>query len=643
VEATALNAQGVGTGNITLRVQCMGCDKHRERATDTNAEWTTVGEDYNQSFLYAQSGITVAVNNPQAFFTDKDGKTQPVRWRVQTSPPTPSRFQVHFSSGPAADDGNTGGDNPPRQSAYNVANTDFFRDLDRDTEEGLPGFETVSPRAVIDGKASLKGLDSLVLADNPLPGYNGPYGPGTAGDPPPAFDLNWSPSVPGAGSHVPGTVNEFDFEVKPEQANSGATIRIDWELQDNDFDMYLYRNTEDGGQVLIGQSATTQGTSNFEEIDVRQQLPAGDYTILVDNFASVDPRYTGRASFKPAPAAGGDGGFTAADRAAWFGKIKDWVQAGGNLVLTDGALRALPELTGISPGAVGPAQVYVGQVTFESEAGQSTKKDPLAQNPVTIDQQGARYNIGERRQTFEPTPLGFSIQPDTRSNADQAYARQWDVDKKAFTDAGGRVAATSADTGARNAAPVYDRAAMGEIKLGEGQIRIVGALLPQPSTEFNHPFGIEPYAITYTGYILARNLLEVPQILSSPTIGGRFLISGRAVKMRKSAAGVRVSCRKPFVCRGTLRLVTSVRQRVRGRRVRRNVTLGKAKFSIGNKSRNRVLQVKIRRSAQRHVLRTRRVRVLATAPIRFADGRRGIARKNFWFYRPTSRALRRGR
>jgi len=30
------------------------------------ADWITVAEDYNQSFLYAQAGLTAAVNHPDA-------------------------------------------------------------------------------------------------------------------------------------------------------------------------------------------------------------------------------------------------------------------------------------------------------------------------------------------------------------------------------------------------------------------------------------------------------------------------------------------------------------------------------------------------------------------------------------------------
>ena len=49
---------------------------------------------------------------------------------------------------------------------------------------------------------------------------------------------------------------------------------------------------------------------------------------------------------------------------------------------------------------------------------------------------------------------------------------------------------------------------LGELKLGQGQIRIAGALLPQPTEEFDHTLGLEPYSVTYTGYIMMRNLVR---------------------------------------------------------------------------------------------------------------------------------------
>jgi hypothetical protein len=102
--------------------------------------------------------------------------------------------------------------------------------------------------------------------------------------------------------------------------------------------------------------------------------------------------------------------------------------------------------------------------------------------------------------------LGYAIQ--NAGGADASFARQYDIDRAAFEAAGGRVAATSADGGARNAQPVHSRVAYGEIPVGQGTVRVLGALLPQPTQAYDHQLGIEPFAVTYTGYTLMRNLLK---------------------------------------------------------------------------------------------------------------------------------------
>jgi hypothetical protein len=652
VQATAANVQGIGPGVTTLSVQCRNCDSHDERVDDSDEEWVTVAEDFNQSPAYAQAGVTVSVNQPQAFYRGPDGKSAKVEWRAVVSAeggPAPS-IGIEFTSEPASDDGNTGGDPPPVEKAYDVANTDVFRHLNPDMDPGESPFSAIDPKKVIAGSQSLSGLDSLVLADDGLPGYKKQDpNPGPRGTPPAARDIAGSPTVPGAYGlattvRPPGTYTRIDFDITDANPAGGVDIKINWADRNNDFDMYLYR-VVNGSEVLVDSSTGTQLTTNSEHIEIDDRLLNGSYRLYVDNFAAADPTWTGKMTFKQLVITNDPTTYSEDEKEKWYAKVREWVEGGGNLVLTDGALAALHELmpASFTDTAARETTVYAGQITFAKGGGESTLKDPLAQKPITIEQPGARLNEGNRRQTYEPTPLGFAIQQDIRGNDDTSFAEQWDVDRKAWELAGGRTAGTSVDSGARNAAPVHDRTALGEIPLGKGQIRIAGGLLPQPSTEHNHPLGVEPYALTYTGYILLRNLLEVPDILSGPTIGGRFLISGRAVKMRDNRAGVRVSCRRPFVCKGKLTLTTRVRYRLKGKVRKKTINLGAVSFNIGNKSRNRVLQVPIRKKSRKWVLRTRRVNVLATAPITFADGKRGIARNDFWFYRPTSRALRRGR
>src|SRR3954447_10572770 len=132
VDITERNLQGVTPAALThkLLVQCKGCDKHP--GVKSEDDWVTVAEDFNQSGDYAQAGLTAAVNEPQA---SANGK--PVEWRAVVNGTIGEQVHVHvdFSQGPATNDGETGGGVPPRQAAYDVANTDFWSKLDGFTAE----------------------------------------------------------------------------------------------------------------------------------------------------------------------------------------------------------------------------------------------------------------------------------------------------------------------------------------------------------------------------------------------------------------------------------------------------------------------------------------------------------------------------
>ena len=308
----------------------------------------------------------MAINRPQAY----DKKGGKIQWRALLDTPAVARMNVDFTSGPATTDGTTGGGKSPRLAGYDIANTDFFKDLNGFIDDPAQRFNAIDPHKVAARKQSLSGLKSLVLADDALPGS-----------------------------------------------------------------------------------------------------------------------------------------YSTAEKGKWYGALRSYVEGGGNLVLTDGALQALPELTTVPASKITKTTVYVGQVSFAETAGGDTTGQPLAKN---IQQPGARFNGGEeqkRRQTFEPTPLGFSIQND-KTGTDESHARQFHVDKAAFKAAGGKVVATSATSSPDSSTADFDHVTVGEFKRGKGTIRVAGALLPQPTEEFDHPLGLEPFALTYTGYTLFCNLVD---------------------------------------------------------------------------------------------------------------------------------------
>ena len=172
-------------------------------------------------------------------------------------------------------------------------------------------------------------------------------------------------------------------------------------------------------------------------------------------------------------------------------RLKAFVNAGGNLVLTDDGFRALKWMGIVPPEAVRMNKVYAGAVAFTADAkATNTYGDPLA---AGVRQPGSAENTNNRRQISEPLPTGYSI--NTNSHP------QWNVEDEAWKGAGGRVVGTDG-TGTAS----IDRVTFGELALGEGRIRILGSLLPFPTTEFFHPFGLSSYAITDPGYTLTKNM-----------------------------------------------------------------------------------------------------------------------------------------
>jgi hypothetical protein len=224
--------------------------------------------------------------------------------------------------------------------------------------------------------------------------------------------------------------------------------------------------------------------NQYEEIDPARALPPLD-TLVVSDVVPGAARFAARA--------------------------KAFVEGGGNLVLTDGALRLLPALVpAIGADKVKSQLQYVGQVVFakadvagrDPSVAASTTKDPLA---AGIDQPGARFNSGLKRQTYEPVPVGFKITDD--AGGDFAAAPQWFVDRAAWEAAGGRVVGTGVAPGPSPAvASAPSIVTLGELPLGNGVVRIIGGLLPQPTEKYDHEAGLEPHGVTYSGYQLGMNL-----------------------------------------------------------------------------------------------------------------------------------------
>jgi hypothetical protein len=206
-------------------------------------------------------------------------------------------------------------------------------------------------------------------------------------------------------------------------------------------------------------------------------------------------------------------------------KLLNYVQRGGNLVLTDGALKLLGTMGFVAPSNIARNHFYAGFTAFTTNGGgNNTYSDPLAAN---LNQPGAAEGPNHRHQTYEPVPLGFDIgarsscsgepppppPPGQTQTVNTCTSPHWTVTQTAWQ-------APLMGVSARTVGQTNNgRTVLGELSLGCGRVRIAGALLPMPVERYYHPFGLANYALTYSGWQVFKNLIQWnrPRITSRRT------------------------------------------------------------------------------------------------------------------------------
>ncbi len=155
-------------------------------------------------------------------------------------------------------------------------------------------------------------------------------------------------------------------------------------------------------------------------------------------------------------------------------KLKRFVRRGGNLVLTDKAIKLLAKLKILEKSAITKVLSEAGHIDIEDS------EDPYVKRVHST-----------ASQTYYEVPLGFPAEP--------ASAPHWTVDREAWEEAGGKVVGYVDDE---------SQIGLGRIKVGKGTIGIFGAVLPKQTEKHDHFYGLADYGVTVAGGQILNNVIK---------------------------------------------------------------------------------------------------------------------------------------
>ena len=153
--------------------------------------------------------------------------------------------------------------------------------------------------------------------------------------------------------------------------------------------------------------------------------------------------------------------------------LKRFVRKGGNLVLTDRALKLLAPLGLVKKKKIHKRLYNAGHLNI------TDFNDPYTRDVHTT-----------ASQTYYEVPLGFNINQDTSPH--------WIVKRRAWRKAGGKIQAYIEQE---------NEIGLGRVRVGRGTIGIIGALLPQPTERFDHLYGLSDYAVSVAGGQILKNMI----------------------------------------------------------------------------------------------------------------------------------------
>lgn len=183
-------------------------------------------------------------------------------------------------------------------------------------------------------------------------------------------------------------------------------------------------------------------------------------------------------------------------------RLRSFADEGGNVVLTDSALQLLPALVGVDDEAVRGHHAYVGYADLDHE------------------HEWAEGLSSRARQMFDPVGLGYPLlmerdqywpcSPTCEESITLNSAPMWTVDRALWERLGGETIATAdppEDRKGEYEGRDNDKTIIGTLPFGDGRIVVLGGVLPQPTEEHPHWFGLNAYTVSVTGQQMLINAL----------------------------------------------------------------------------------------------------------------------------------------
>jgi hypothetical protein len=165
----------------------------------------------------------------------------------------------------------------------------------------------------------------------------------------------------------------------------------------------------------------------------------------------------------------------------------------------------IDDLTGMDGDAVEKGYAYVGYSDLDREHELTEGLYDRARQ--MFDPVGLGYELLMERDQYWPCDPNGSCEESPTKNA----APIWTIQRDVWEEGGGVTVGTAdppADRKGSTEGQETTKTNIGILKMGKGNLVIFGALLPQPTENYPHWFGINPYTISVPGQQLLLNALR---------------------------------------------------------------------------------------------------------------------------------------